>query len=213
MFENYLFTDDDTPEHQVARIALIKNTLIPVGNGLISLCPNMCWALNATPTVLDCYKKIRDDAKMLMDANQYRDHIMVIDRHKIAAAMIIAILEVEPLRLVNNLDAELVNERYANEILAFKTAVRILRIFSNHDAALRTGNAQAKSNLPVFPRPQGGVTYEHHAYRALRHARKQGKEHLNLPLLANWMFYIEKYWCIAEELAAKSQGGQTKALG
>lgn len=199
LFEKHPFSDDDKREHQIARIKLFRKTYIPVGNGLVAAHPKLAWTHDAPRQVLEQYKKVRDDAKLLMGGNLPVGHLLVIDRHKIAAAFIIATLDVLPLRLIGNQDAELEIETLANECLAFESAIRVLRIFANHDAASMAGSPEAKAPGLIFPPTEDGINYEHQAYRALRHARIQGGKNLDLPLLAHWMFYIEKYWRLASQ--------------
>ncbi len=190
--ENYPFALDDTPERRSARIELFKTTLLPIGNALIAAYPKtMRWAYYLDD-VIKQYQNIRDDAKRVMNGFGDHGHLVIIDRHKIAAAMLMATLDVAPLRIINNQNAETEGELLANEILAFKSAVRVLGEFSRHDAA--TSVDKPSITKAVFPPVQEGISYQYHAYRALHHARCQGKERLNLPLLAHWMFYIEQYW-------------------
>ncbi len=186
--ENYSFDHDDTPERVDARVRLIEKIIHPVGCLLMDEFPALHWQAGSLTQLLREYKQLRNEAKKLMDGYQDMGHLLMIDRHKIAAAFIIAILKVRPLQVrADATPAKLEIGLLANEILAFQSGVRILGAFARHSA-----KAPAKLLDIHYPPPQADGAYKHHAYRALRHGFREKK--LNLPLLAHWMFYIEKYW-------------------
>jgi hypothetical protein len=120
-------------------------------------------------------------------------HLLMIDRHKIAAAFIMAILKVRPLKQKPGVQVTAEIDLLANEVLAFHAGVRILGVFANND--VRMVQVAKKDWKIEYPTPKAKGEYKHHAYRALRHGMKEQK--LNLPILAHWMFYIERYWQLA----------------
>lgn len=144
------------------------------------------WQPNCFEQILTFYSQYRNDAKSLMTGDDQYHSFSRIDRHKISAAFIMAILHVKPLRWIDKEAPRSILEKYLNQILAFKTAVSILAIFVRHDATAPMPKA-------IFPSAKG-ADYLEHAYRALGHATGGDRLDLNLPLLAHWMFYIEQYW-------------------
>lgn len=197
--ENYSFDHDDTPERVDARVRLIEKIIHPVGCMLMNEFPALHWQAGSLTQLLQQYKQFRNEARKSMDGYTDMGHLLMIDRHKIAAAFIMAILKVRPLQMRTNAQPEKLEiGLLANEILAFQSGIRILGAFSRH-----SDKAPTKLLDIHYPQPQADGAYKHHAYRALRHGFRENK--LNLPLLAHWMFYIEKYW----ELVLLQQAGQT----
>ncbi len=189
--ENHSFDNDDTLARDEARVRLIEKIIYPVGCWLIDEFPALRWQADSLPMLLVEYKVFRNEARRLMDGYQNMGHLLMIDRHKIAAAFIMAILKVRPLQVVAGESSNLEISLLANEILAFQSGVRILGAFAKHNAT-----SSSKFLDINYPKPQADGAYKHHAYRALRHGFRENK--LNLPLLAHWMFYIEKYWELAQ---------------
>lgn len=143
------------------------------------------WTPQSCEQILHYYQQYRNDAKVLMKDDDPQRTFSRIDRHKIGAAFLMAILQVKPLRFTSPDAPRLAVEKYLNPILAFKTAVSILGIFLQHN--------QVPLPQATFPAARG-AHYLEHAYRALAHASGGDRQELNLPLLAHWMFYIEQYW-------------------
>lgn len=165
----------------------------PIGKDLIANFPSLGWKASDLKEVLEKYREHRNSAEAAMGRYDDPGHLHVIDRHKVGAAFMLAILEVAPLRLKPGHSERLEGERLANARLAFQTAVRIIGAFarlearkSNDDTSLTRWNCSV-----VYPRPRDGKDFRHHAYRALHHSHRQGR--LNLPLLATWLFTIEQY--------------------
>lgn len=189
-------------EQEAARVKLLERCTIPVGNALINDFNRLRWKRGGLEDVLDEYRRCRDEVKLLMGTHRvksvippHRDgppaHEILIDRHKISASFLMAIVRVGPLHLHNDGKVSLEGELLANEILAFRTALRILGVFARMDVRVGITKVNLMETV-VYPVPSDGKsTYLHHAYRAIRHANKKGK--LSLPVLANWMFYIQKY--------------------
>lgn len=165
----------------------------PIGNDLIENFPSLNWKASDLKAVLEKYKEHRNSAEKAMGRYDDPGHLHVIDRHKVGAAFMLAILEVAPLRLQPGCSERLEGERVANAKLAFQTAVRIIGAFARLEARKNDDNdALNRWNRPVtYPRPRDGKDFRHHAYRALHHGHRQGR--LNLPLLAMWLFTIEQY--------------------
>lgn len=187
--------DDDTPARKTAREKLLKVTMAHLGQQLIIEAKNrhgreVKWAPNCFEQVLTFYTQYRNDAKSLMTGDDRQNSFARIDRHKISAAFIMAILHVKPLRFTGQDTPKSMLGRYLNQILAFKTAIAIMAIFARHD-----GNKLPKA---IFP-PAKGANYLEHAYLALGHASGGDKLALNLPLLAHWMFYIEQFWLAGKQ--------------
>ncbi|MFA7242465.1 MAG: hypothetical protein WC091_20340 [Sulfuricellaceae bacterium] len=170
---------------------MLKKEMIPVGAELTKTFSNLAWNVAAIGKVIDLYKAYRDEAEALMRNLQDPGHALLIDRHKIGASFIMAIIEAEPLAIKDGALPAHEGELLRNEVLAFRTAVRILAGFNKHDARLKGISAPHWSSPVVYPPTKDSKPYKHHAYRALYHARKQKR--LNLPILANWLFLIEQY--------------------
>ncbi|MEN9868336.1 MAG: hypothetical protein RL748_3926, partial [Pseudomonadota bacterium] len=130
--ENHLFDSDDTPERKEARFRLIEKIVHPVGCWLIDEFPALRWKAGSLPLLLVEYVKFRNEARRLMDTYQNMGHLLMIDRHKIAAAFILAILKVRPLQLTSDEPVNLEIALLANEVLAFQSGVRILGAFAKH---------------------------------------------------------------------------------
>ncbi len=191
--EGWPFPDDDRPQREAARVKLIVTQLGPIGKELIQNFPSLHWTADDLKKVLDRYKALRDEAEALMKGQDGHCHFFVIDRHKVGAAFILAILDVGPLKIRDGHQETLEGERLANAILAFRTAVRIVSSFARSQGRVAADAALSERwrRPVVFPVPRDGKSYRHHSYRALHHAYRQKK--LNLPLLANWLFTIEQY--------------------
>lgn len=191
--EGWAFSEDDRPQRESARVKLLVTQMGPVGKELISAFPNLEWKAVDLLEVLNQYKILRNQAESLMKRYDDPGHLLVIDRHKVGAAFILAILDVGPLKLKDGCAAQLEGEHLANAILAFRTAVRIVATFARLQGRHTSDQVLIERwKRPVeFPTPKNGNSYRHHAYRALHHCHQQKK--LNLPLLANWLFIIEQY--------------------
>ncbi|WP_338844998.1 hypothetical protein V8J88_15030 [Massilia sp. W12] len=201
--ENISPYEDDSAQRSAARIALLKNAFEPSAKTLMNDLQRESgetWSLEKTAVhgILDSYVEYRDQAKRLMhpkdEANSKPLMYYRIDRHKIAAAFLLAILRHRPLRPPTGHNFRFMLQQYANEILAFKTAIRVLAIYAQHDARKQQ---QIQLAVPIYPN-SNGVAYVEHAYRALRHANHHMPEKLTLPIVAHWMFYIEKFWHVGK---------------
>lgn len=172
----------------------------PVATELVGKFPRLCLVEERLEQVLDLYRQHRDKAAALMRNYHEPGHLLVLDRHKIGAAFMLAILEAEPLQLCDDQKPQCEGEHLANAVTAFRTAVRIIVGFARHQAR-KEGNQQmlARWNAPLtYPQPRMGVLgdFRHHAYRAIHHAHSQGA--LNLPVVAHWLFVIEQYNNLAQ---------------
>lgn len=196
-FEGRSSVQDDRPERANARVLLLVKQMGPVGQQLLQEFPGFSWKSSDLQRVLERYKHFRDEAERLMTGAIPPDHLLVIDRHKIGAAFILAILDVEPLKGPYPSPSQLEGERLINAILAFRTAVRIVGAFARLEARETSDSKmELKWKVPVkFPVTNDGIHYKHHAYRALFHGHRQRK--LNLPILAHWLFVIEQYHDLA----------------
>lgn len=191
--EGWSFPDDDRPEREAARVRLLVTQLGPVGKELIAAFPSLHWKAVDLKTVLDKYKVLRNEVEKSMRGYDEPSHLHVIDRHKIGAAFILAILEVGPLKLKDGYTAQFEGERLANAVLAFRTAGRILGAFARLEGRKKPDPALlTRWQRPLsYPAPRDNKPFRHHAYRALHHGHREGR--LNLPMLAIWLFIIEHY--------------------
>lgn len=114
----------------------------------------------------------------------------LIDRHKIAAAFTMAIMNSKPMEYNAGTLEQSSLARLANETLAFLTAVKIIHDFlitrfkNNPDMAKKIANS-----VVAFP-PANDHLYPIHAYKALFNAGHAG---LNSFVLANLYFLVESY--------------------
>lgn len=191
--EGWPIAEDDRPQREAARVRLLVTQLGPIGRALIDAFPNLHWRAADLKAVLDRYQTLRDEAETLMNGYDEPGHLHVIDRHKIGAAFILAVLDVAPLKLKPDCQATLEGERLANAALAFRTAVRIVGAFARLEGRKKPDPLLLArwQRAIVYPAPRDGNAFLHHAYRALHHGYRQKK--LNLPLLAIWLFIIEQY--------------------
>lgn len=132
-----------------------------------------------------------------MNHFEHGGHHWVVDRHKQAALMLVAVLQAEPLDLTDA-GKKLRDDKLfpildmPNEILAFKAAIRVLGFFAGQADGAKPGTQIPAA--PTYPPTVDGDGYEFHAYRALRFARQKYRGDHALHALAHWMFYIENYW-------------------
>lgn len=173
-----------------------------IGNELRQVKPMIAWKPDWKSGVMVAYEKRRQEAHTKLNHDKTPEKLdRRIDRHKIGAALALAILEVCPLTVP---EYELgvkhaVLEYFPNEVLAFKTAVQIVIQFALKIAEL-AGDDRRIAHLSQnfsYPQASDGV-YLEHAYKALYHARKDGN--LDLLLLANLLFVLESY----NELSGKA---------
>jgi len=191
--EGHSSTQDDRPDQANARIHLLVKEMGPIGQQLVRDFPRFSWRADNLRRVLERYRFFRDEAECLMSGGVAPpDHRLVIDRHKIGAAFILAVMDVEPIR---GPSPQLEGERLINAALAFRTAVRIVAAFARLEERKAAGHYVKWGRTICFPRTNDGLSYKHHAYRALFHGFTQRK--LNLPILAHWLFVIEQYHNLA----------------
>lgn len=195
-------TADDTLERMKARDNLALSTMAKHAKILMNDIAAESGSIfrpipGSLQLVLEKYKEFRDQAEKLMKAEKNRHEFGRIDRHKLSAAFMMAILAVKPLRITNGASAQNSVEKNINQILAFKTAVSILAIFIKAENRI-AGNSGFTLSKAVFPKANG-VSYVEHAYSALFHASMGPSPILTLPVAAHWMFYIEKFWTCATQ--------------
>jgi hypothetical protein len=119
-----------------------------------------------------------------------------IDRHKIAAAVALAILRVQPLEIAKGAPAIPREARYANEILAITAGVRITQDFMFYDYKLtgyadddKTQRAVAQFVWP--PATDGQESYLCQFVKELRYTVAKGT--CDPYLLAHVFFLLEAY--------------------
>ena len=172
----------------------------PNSMGVITFGPNWQRGLH------DAYEDWRNVAHGLM-----LDPSMLIDRHKVAAAMVLAILEFNPLvaHLTNRDGKFLILSRLANEVLAFNVGMAMVIEFAIADAEKEKDFTRAKAlERPVVFPPSSveGSSYRAQTYRAfyqlrrLERIRIKGDNPLrgvsateNFLILSNLFFSLEQY--------------------
>ncbi len=147
-----------------------------------------------------------------------RDKKMLIDRHKIVACLMLAILEYDPLRpmLVNPGGRFLQVIRICNEVVAFQAGMLVLTRFTIKDALANKQPELGERLLEPMCYPKSTVkdeSYVDQMYRALYHLRQQLQKQRSTPeavsfesprreerfrgdqflLLANLVFMLEQY--------------------
>lgn len=211
--EDITLSQDDEPGKIVARAKLICTQLMPVAGALVAtsrvLEPPKSDSLKR---VLYNYKQWRNTAERGMTGagvGGKLSHQVQIDRHKVAAAFLLAIIDAHPITAKPGMPRTTKLDVVANFTLAFRTAINILRVFGSYKAKVDSDAAMQKiwasKTRFQYPPTRDGRNYHEHATLALYHAH-QNNHTLNLPVISNWLFTLEQYHISA----AKEQLGLSK---
>lgn len=138
------------------------------------------------------YSKYREDIRRDMKI----DDSSRIDRHKVAAALTLAILQERPLEIdtqtQNNLSWQ---ARYINEELSIISSIRLVLLFVDYEHQKLQGSSPCVGFLDKpFSWPDTGNTQETYARqlaKELDHAIRQDKH--DIYLLANVYFLLEAF--------------------
>ena len=165
-----------------------KEILSPLVDRQKQKYPTISFAENWRDHVFTYYESNREFVRAQMRKHGKQPFLM--DRHKIAACMIWAILKVKPLRVPGEIKT--INARLSNEIVAFSAAVAIVESFRCTDNAER-GFSKPDQSLALFhfPKTDEGEKYRHHVYQAMYQAIEHDK--FEPMVWANLMFVLEKY--------------------
>jgi hypothetical protein len=148
------------------------------------------WCVHWDTRIRDEYDGIRMDVRKDMAlGDEHR-----IDRHKIAAAVALAILRVKPLEPAKDAPAIPREARYANEILAITVGVRITQDFMSYDYKLAGDDDKTQHAVAQFvwpPATDGQESYLRQFVKELRHTVTKGT--CDPYLLAHVFFLLEAY--------------------
>lgn len=205
--EDYSRDEDDRPEREAGRVSLVRDAVIPLVKQ--SLDAFDCFNIPESKcfnTLLYRYKFWRDTAERGMTGagvGGQTGHLLRIDRHKISAAILLAVLDARPLQLKPGQSIKRKGEALANHNLAFRSAIRILKFYAIHEAVDHNDSEKLKLWTLDFclPTTRDGLDYREHAALALFHAQQNNL--LNLPIVANWLFMLEQYHCASAKLKAR----------
>ena len=137
----------------------------------------------------ECYEKIKDDVKQY-----FKDPIhSLIDRHKIGAALIYAILDICPFPLLNLSEEKLPPKEYMiNERLAMETGVAVVADFCKTKAIQDRDATQKKIFSIRFRYPKVDESnYLEFILKSLYRDRVEGKK--DILKLAHILFLLESY--------------------
>ncbi len=168
---------------------IVETVILPIGNTLIDRDSKLSWRKGWEQRLLDNYQTTRQCIHNDME-KESRVFTHLIDRHKIAAAFTMAIMNCKPMENSGGILKPSSLARLANEALAFLTAVKIIQDFlvkrfkNDPDMANKLANSAI-----IFP-PANDHLYPVHAYKALFNAGHAG---LNSFILANLYFLVESY--------------------
>lgn len=181
---------------------LLVRVVQPIGDELCSASSQVNWISDWENRLYFAYETHRNSA------HQRMKHTVVgiggrIDRHKVGAALMLAVLQCRPLTAVSltGTDEHECFEYIPNEVLAFKTGLQMVVEFSrtkadkNHDV-VRLNEISRSFQYP----PADDGDYREHAYKALYYAQS-----LDIFILANLLFVLEAY----DDLAKRSQRDAT----
>lgn len=167
---------------------LIKESTISSGESAIDWVPGWDEALYSS------YQDWREKTH----AHMLHRHMRAdgrIDRHKVAAALMLAILESMPFQFREGAEENLLSVYLANEILALRVGLHVVLVFLR-EAAIIAKDTQALFILRrpfVFPSvAPGNDDYRLQTYRALYRLRESPKFE-NLLLLSNLLFVLETF--------------------
>lgn len=139
------------------------------------------------------YQEKRDSIK-----NKYmrkRDDV-ALDRHKVAACMVYAILKVQPIK-VNRFLWNLPEEKLlANEYLAFYVALNIIAMYKRdelREAKMEKEASDYKIIVPKTYHEEEGVNFVSNTCRALYYLRLRGLIGFDIFAHATIFFMLEKY--------------------
>lgn len=188
--------EDNEPARERGRAELVRDIIIPVAHQF-----HQAFEIFHMPDEA-CLKKLmwrykawRDTAERGMTGpgvSGKTGHLLRIDRHKIAAAFLLAILDARPLKLKRGHSITRKGEALVNHSLAFRVAVRILRTYAIHEARVQNDStALRRWEKFCFPRTRDNLDYREHAALAVFHAEQNNA--LNLPVVANWLFVLEQH--------------------
>ena len=118
-----------------------------------------------------------------------RDQANLIDRHKIASALVHSILTVAPYPLFSGPDYTYA-QRCANEIFALYISLQVLRNFNMTIAKDETSRVIFQHKY-IFPETSNGEDYTNHLIKTFRQIRINGED--SLSALAHCFFFIEKF--------------------
>lgn len=168
-----------------------KNIILPIYDNICGGNSNFSLNTNNKDKILKKYIKIRDQVKKkYMDDSDHN-----IDRHKIAAIMMAAIEEVYPIKisiryiLQLKRDGKEIDKRfmYANETLAFFTALSILENFKDYGI---DGNIEMQRKSIVLPNTYNESDYAFNTYIDLFYSKRNKR--INVLTFSNVFFLLER---------------------
>lgn len=163
---------------------VIQVTVLHIAKGLMARHPSMSWRLDWEDKLFQEYEKqrlaIRNKMQLPPDLSEHR-----IDRHKIASAMALAILNVRPIDPKSDTSA---GARLANEFLAITSGGAIVWRFVVEGIKKNRPKDAPKyvSTRFGFP-PSSDCPYSTHACKMLHHHPDGGGD----LVLANMFFLLE----------------------
>lgn len=143
--------------------------------------------------IYKCYQEKRDSVK-----NKYMQKAddVALDRHKVAACMVYAILKVQPIK-VNRFLWNLPEQKLlANEYLAFYVALNIIAMYKRdelREAKMEKEAADYEIIVPKTYHEGEGADFVSNTCRALYYLRLRGLTGFDIFAYATIFFMLEKY--------------------
>lgn len=139
------------------------------------------------------YKYYQDKRDFVKNKYMLQTEDIAIDRHKVAACMMYAILKENPI-IVNRLEYRLSEEiLLANEYLAFFTAVNILEMYKKHENKLSNADYEIVLPKTYHEHNEGSSDFLSNTCKALNYIKLQGINKFDVFAYSSILFLIEKY--------------------
>lgn len=179
----------------------IKSFIQEFSGNIINLSGNSLETIDCFDEIFDFYEKLKESCKR----NWMEKSVILLDRHKIAACLALAIMHVLPIKKI---DTRLQNQKRlyyaANETLASLTALYVLQHFIVYkDTEIRTDVKDKISQEGLlFP----DVNSEDYILWLSSSFKECDVSDVNILLLSNILFYIEKYSILKYEYQIDVEG-------
>lgn len=158
--------------------------IIPLGEKCREYSPDITWSQSWEAKTEKAFKDYIEEAYSKLNQGKKIDNLdSRIDRHKISAALALAILDCSPLTPPQ--PQLKVIDCLPNECLAFKTAMQLVVQIALQDAVERNDESKMEYLKQDFDYPItcDQKSYTLHVYKAFYHAKKERK--LDLLILVN----------------------------
>lgn len=174
--------------------------LSPLATKLTNLWPGLSLKTNWSNRIEEQYEEARRLIRGAMRRDGIPDDEIRIDRHKVGAALIWAILRALPF----SYDGKTIGGRFSNEYLAFHSAIAVVVSFGKTEANKAGNQALAAKYAATFQFPIANhdATYVEHTMKLLYNSR----QNIDFFMLANLLFVLEQYHLAVNQPTAAAAG-------